>query len=81
MTGKARDDDDSSDDEYAPSPPSYRKGDTLGDVSKRGKGKSPITKPPVGDDSAKGKGKAPISKSPMKQKEPTRRWIKLCVIV
>ncbi|XP_065882475.1 uncharacterized protein [Dysidea avara] len=71
MAGKARDNDDSSDDEDVPSPPSYCKGDTLGDDSKKGKGKSPITKPPVGDDSAKGKEKAPISKSPVKQNEPT----------
>ena len=77
MTGKARDDDDSSDDEDVYSTPSYHKGDTLGDDSKRGKGKSPISKPRVGDDSAIGKGKTPISKSPVKQKEPTTRWIKL----
>jgi len=71
MTGKAQDDDDSSDDEGIPSPPSHHKGDTLGDDSIKGKGNAPITKPPVGDDSAK--GKAPVSKSPVKRTEPTTR--------
>jgi len=73
MTGKARDDGDSSDDEGIPSPPSHHKGDTPGDDSIKGKGKAPITKPPVGDDSAKGKGKAPVTKSPVKIIEPTTR--------
>ena len=75
MTGKARGDYDSSDDEYVPSPPPHRKGDTHADDSKRGKGKAPVTKTAVGSDSAKGKGKAPVTKSPVKRTEPTKRWV------
>ena len=40
------DDCDSSDDDKA-SPPRYRKGDTLSNDSKKGKGKAPVKKSPI----------------------------------